>query len=373
MMLGSLGHASVAHGQAPSSQGKVDAAKTAFEAANDLYKAGKLVEAIAKLEESYALSSNAFLLFNIGRIHDELGQKELALHYFRKFLASAPANAPMRPDVVKRVAALEKEGVPEGDPARTRTPGGGAAIELRHDVVETSPPGQPIVVTVTAPRPDLRVEVQFRGSDDETFTTLLMTPRGDDRVATIPGDRVHGNYLQYFIEAKTPTGSVAARVGRSTSPNLIAIEGSSSSRAGLELDPLVDSRRFVDRPAQPPPPYGAATLVSTVAAGALIGTSIATYMLAKRQSDRLRADATACGMPPCTPFDEAYDQRLQTLGERYNLAYRVSAVLSIGAVGAAGYFWYRRLSERPTAARPMLSVAPVVGDGFVGATTIGAF
>ena len=84
--------------QAPPTQAELDQAKKAFEEGNALYKAGKLPEAIDKLKESFRLSRNAFLLYNIGHTYDQLGQKDMVLFYYRKFLASAPANAPRRFD-----------------------------------------------------------------------------------------------------------------------------------------------------------------------------------------------------------------------------------------------------------------------------------
>jgi len=91
----------------PPTQQDLAAAKKEFEAGNALYKQGKLAEAVERLKESYRLSKNAFLLYNIGHIYDQLGQKDKTLEYFKKFLAEAAANAPMRPDVQKRVTELE--------------------------------------------------------------------------------------------------------------------------------------------------------------------------------------------------------------------------------------------------------------------------
>src|SRR4051812_5147121 len=85
--------------EVPPTADQLAQAKKAFEDGNALYKAGKLPEAIDKLKESFRLSRNAFLLYNIGHIYDELGQKDVVLFYYKKFLASAPPTAPMRGNV----------------------------------------------------------------------------------------------------------------------------------------------------------------------------------------------------------------------------------------------------------------------------------
>jgi len=247
-------------------------------------------------------------------------------------------------------------------------------VELRHQPVESSKPNTPVDITVSAPEDgDLTITLSYRGSDDTTFTVMPMTRRESELVGRIPADRVHGNYVQYYLEARNRAGTIVARAGKSTSPNLIKIEGGATSGVGLEIDPLAQSRRFGERPPAPPPPYARATLISSGAAAVMIGTTITMYLLAKMQSDALRADSTSCGLPPCTPFDKDYDHRLETLGERYNTAYHVTLALSVASAGVAGYFWYRRLSTKKAAPAETLSIAPVVGDGFTGAATMGRF
>ncbi len=372
-----LGRGALADEPPPPTKDQLELAKKAFEDGNALYKAGKLVEAIVKLKESYKLSRNPFLLYNIGHTYDQLGQKEQALFYFRKFLAAAPADAPMRPDVIRRVAEFDKDGVPETDPdapkvAPPTTPDK-PIVEIVHTPVEAAEPNKPVELTAVVPKdPPLTVTLFYRRSDEATFTSVPMTPRETDLVAQIPGDKMQGNYVQYYIEARDQANAVVARVGKSTSPNLINILGG-PTRSGLELDDPLTVHRDVPV-AKPPTPYFKETWISTAAAGTLITTSIIMYALAKKESDALRDDATGCGTPPCTVFDEAYDQRLQTLGKRYSLAYKITLVLGVGAAGTAGYFWYRRVTAKKAAADDKRwAIAPIVGDDFAGAATVGSF
>ncbi len=353
---------------------QLDAAKKAFEDGNALYKAGKLVEAIPKLKESYKLSRNPFLLYNIGRTYDQLGQKEVALFYFKKFLALGPPNAPMRAEVGKRVDELVKEGVPETDPDAVVAPAPKPSVELGHQPVESAAPNQPVEITATVPKDkNLTVTLNYRGADDTTFTSVPMTWRDTQLVAEIPGDKVRGNYIQYYLEAKDATGAVIARAGKSTSPNLSNIQGG-PTRAGLELDDPLKDQRFAPKP-KPKTPYEKETLISTGAAGVVIGTTVVMYLLASKYSDELHDDATSCGAPPCTPFDDAYDHRLETLGRRYNTAYHITLALSVASAGVAGYFWYRRMTTKKPQVEEQKrwTFAPVVGDDFAGAATVGHF
>src|SRR6185503_14306028 len=86
-----------------------------------LFDEGKLPEAIEKFKESYRLSKNPVLLYNIGFTLDQSGQKDKALFYYRKFLADAPKTAKQRKEVEKRAAEIDKENL-EADLNGTTTP-----------------------------------------------------------------------------------------------------------------------------------------------------------------------------------------------------------------------------------------------------------
>ena len=86
---------------------QLEQAKKAFGEGKALHDAGKLTEAIDKFKESYRLSRNPVLLYNIGLTLDEAGQKDTALFYYRKFLSDAPQTAGQRPTANERVKLLE--------------------------------------------------------------------------------------------------------------------------------------------------------------------------------------------------------------------------------------------------------------------------
>lgn len=235
---------------------QLENAKKAFGEGKALYDEGKLVEAVEKFKESYRLSRNPLLLYNIGHTLDQAGQKDKALFYFRKFLADAPQNAPQRKDVAKRVEVIEKENL-EADLNGTSTPttnptGGTQAAtkveepkkeikikpagtysekDFEHQLVETAPPGKPLDITAFVPEDSgFVVTLYYRGSGDAKFVAKPMKWRYKELVARIPAAKVEGSSIQYYIEAKDQAGTAVAKSGKSTSPNLINVEPGATPR-----------------------------------------------------------------------------------------------------------------------------------------------
>lgn len=387
---------------APPTKEQLDAAKKAFEEGNALFKAGKLDEAVEKLKESYRLSRNAFLLYNIGHTYDQLGNKELVLFYYRKFLAAAPANAPMRDGVQKRVAALEAENVqavtPEGETAENdaavvaATTSTFKASDFKHEQVETAPPGWPIDVTAVVPQEaGYTVKLFYRASGDASFTSKPMTWRNYELVARIPGTKATGKWVQYYIEVRDSADKLLTRSGKSTSPHLVNIETTAQKRY---YEDYVDEGGEVVAPApvegityaadgtvvqpedKPSTAFRAAKWGTTGAAVALIGTSLISFKLAGDQHDKLVADSSECGRPPCRPWDEEFGERVQTLGKRYDTIYKVTLGLGVATAGVATYLWIRDLTRKKSAAPAEGTAwmfAPAVTTDFAGATAAAEF
>jgi len=74
---------------------QLDQAKKAYGEGKALHDAGKLTEAVDKFKESYRLSKNPLLLYNIGFTLDEAKQKDLALFYYRPRRPSSAARSPI--------------------------------------------------------------------------------------------------------------------------------------------------------------------------------------------------------------------------------------------------------------------------------------
>jgi tetratricopeptide (TPR) repeat protein len=235
---------------------QLDAAKKAFGEGKELYDQGKFPEAVEKFKESYRLSRNPVLLYNIGHTLDQAGQKDKALFYYRKFLADAPAAAAQRKEVQKRVEVIEKENL-EADLNGTSTPtnavatnppaGGNTTEEkkpvqikpagtygekdFQHQLVEQAPPGKPLDVTAFVPEDSgFVVTLYYRGSGDAKFVAKPMKWRYKELVGRIPAAKVGGSSIQYYIEVKDQAGTPVAKSGKSTSPNLINVEPGATPR-----------------------------------------------------------------------------------------------------------------------------------------------
>jgi tetratricopeptide (TPR) repeat protein len=370
------------------------AAKKAFDEGNALYKAGKLDQAVERLKESYRLSHNAFLLYNIGHIYDQLGQKELVLFYFKKFLVDAPANAPLRPDVTKRVAALEQESSKPAEPEPVvEEPKPQTTVELKHTLVDSAPPGVPCDITASVPADaNLTVTLFYRPSGDVKFIAKPMVKRNDELVAHVPAAAMAGSWIQYYIEVRDAQNNLVTRNGKSTSPNLLAIENTAQPHFFADLVEPGESTTVKPQREQQlqstvqtggelqvdmvdtGPPFARAKWIASGTAVVLFGTSLTSYLVAKKQHDLLLSDSVSCGSPPCRQFDSEYDETIQGRGQRYDAVYKITLGAGVVAAGVAGYFWYRSMTaKRDNQTQTSWLIAPTVSDDFAGATAAARF
>jgi len=251
------GGPAIANDDTPPTPAQIEQAKKAFAEGKKLHDAGKLPEAIEKFKESYRLSKNPLLLYNIGLTMEEAGMEDLALFYYRKFMKDAPADAAQRGTVGERVTALEKKFNPGGAPppdanaakppepaAKPPTPAPGSspqkqikppgtysANDFQHVAVETAPPGKPLDVTAFVPEDSgFTVTLYFRTAGEGKFTPKPMRWRYKELIGRIPAPKMIGSSVQYYIEVKDTAGTVVTRSGKSTSPNLINLEKDASAR-----------------------------------------------------------------------------------------------------------------------------------------------
>ncbi len=400
-----LAHQAMAQG-APS-QEQLDAAKKAFGEGKAAHDAGKLPEAIEKFKESYRLSRNPVLLYNIALSLDENKQTDNALFYYRKFLSDAPAAATQRKEASERVKQLETEkldadlsGKPaevKPDPATTKPveaptkkdikikPAGTyAATDFQHQVVEDAPPGKPLDISAFVPEDSgWTVTLYYRAAGDSTFVAKPMVWHYKQLIARIPAAKVSGTSIQYYVEAKDQAGTSVAKSGKSTSPNLVNLDASVQPRffpdfsddATVEVktpaqrlhhddeDPL-NKNKQVEEPVEAPQPivegpagegfsdvgskkFNGAKWGTTIGAVALLGIGVGFYVLAGNQASALQDDTKSphgtCTQTPC-PFD-SYDRDLQSAGQRDQTISNVTLGIGIAGAVVAGYFWYRELSS----------------------------
>lgn len=83
-----------------------ESAQQHFDRGAKLYNLGHFQEAIGDFEKAYDLDPSPIFLFNIAQSHRQLGNKERALFFYRRYLEQAP-NAGNRDDVEKRMKDLQ--------------------------------------------------------------------------------------------------------------------------------------------------------------------------------------------------------------------------------------------------------------------------
>lgn len=112
-------------------QGQQEEARKHFLQGKARFKQGKYLEAVKSFEAAGRIKPSPVLDYNIGRCHAELGNHELGIAAFKRYLEGKP-NAPNREEVLDRIAKLQA---------------------ARKKMVEEQPPPEPASAP-TQPQPD---------------------------------------------------------------------------------------------------------------------------------------------------------------------------------------------------------------------------
>ena len=380
--------------------------------------------AVAAFKESYRLSRNPLLLYNIGFTLDQLGDRPMALFYYQKYLKDAPKSDGNRENAAARTAALEREieeenslgeagaaeqPAPEPDAAAGEQPGpggpaGGADVDsFQHVVIDEAPPGRPIDVSAFVPKDAAwKVILFYRAAGESKFAAVPMRPRYNELIARIPAAKTTGASVQYYIEVRDASGEVVDRSGRSTSPHLVFLDKNAKARYYADLG---DERAAPIDDDEAVAAGGGFTLESGESAGGsgwtdagssrfrklkwgttggaagLLALSGTLYLLSSKASSDLEAEALSSrdpaqcvgGDPPCRAFTD-HQQGLEARGQRLETFAHISLGVGAAAAIGAGVLWYldikdsraRRRSRSSGPEEPNFSAAPVIGDDFVG-------
>lgn len=391
----------------PPTPAQIEKAKKAFQEGKKFHEAKKLPEAIEKFKESYNLSKNPLLLYNIGFTMDEAGMEDLALFYYRKFLADAPADAAQRAEVDARVKVLEAKFNPgatkpaEPDPNAAKPEPGPkkplvikpagtySATDFQHEVVDVAPPAKPLDITAFVPEDSgFTVTLYFRTAGEGKFTSKEMRWRYKELVGRVPAPKMIGDAVQYYIEVKDTTGAVIAKSGKATSPNLVTLEANAPQRFYPDFteegeakisDADIKARDDEDDPlnkgkkketAQPTGPADDTVIGpvdsgqpgngfrdvgsskfkyvkwgSTIGAVTLIGLGAFSFYTANNYATQLEDDYTQCGAPPCKAYDSVAAD-WESTGKRWQTIANVSFVVGGVATVIAGYYWYKELTAK---------------------------
>jgi hypothetical protein len=403
----------------PPTPEQLEKAKAAFAAGKKAFDDKQLDVAVEKFKESYRLSRNPLLLYNIGFTFDQMGLKDKALFYYQKFLSDAPQEAGQRAEVTARAKVLEAElaaAADTGENTAEPTTGGRKPprptrtfdiAEFDHQVIEEAPPGKPLDLTAYVPEDSgWQVTMFYRAGGDARFTSVAMRSRYNELVGRVPATKMQGVSIQYYLEVRTPDGKVLTRVGKPGSPNIVYLEPKARPRyypdledengAFIEVGPVVgpagprsrgdglrDGGYFEVGTRQ----FRRGKWIATGTSAVLLGTSLAFYLMAAGNSSALEGEAATANDPshcgaapkPCETFG-SYGRSLQSVGKRNELVSRITLGVSAAAVGIAAYYWYKdvkaaRKAERAAAAAPppasglsSLIVVPAADDGYLGGT-----
>lgn len=395
------------------SQADLDKARDAYLKGAALIEEQKLEEAVASFKSSYRLSRNPLLLYNIGWTLHEMGDKEMALFYYEKFLSDAPADAAQRDFVTGEVKRLQREveadavfegGASTGDAGSATTgepeaPPAPDVTELQHKVVDAAPPGKPLDLTAFVPDDaDWQVTLFYRGPGELKYVSTGMRERYNELVGRIPAAKMKGTAVQYYIEAKDKSGAVVDRSGQATSPHLVFVD---ETVAPKYYPDLVDERDYVKEtpPSGQQAPGGGwmdvesstfryAKWGTTGTAAGMLTLSVSFYLLAANSASSLEGEAagsvdgdTCPSGPPCRTFSD-HQKDLEATGQRYETLANVTLGVGVVAAGVAGYLWYRELEDQNETTRAAdastsddsrFTAVPLIDRDYVGAGAIFEF
>ena len=128
-----------------------ESGKAYFESGVRQYNLGHFKEAIVEFEKAYNIDPAPILLFNIAQSHRQLGDKERALFFYRRYLEQAPAAGNKR-EVEQRMKDLTESLQQERD-LKQKPPPGVETTERSTTGPVPPPPPPPRTRTLISPSP----------------------------------------------------------------------------------------------------------------------------------------------------------------------------------------------------------------------------
>jgi hypothetical protein len=207
----------------------------------EAYRAGQFEAAIGELKQAYLLKRLPALLLNLGQTYRKLGDVDLALHFYRRYLDEAPAGSADRDEATATVRALQAElssaarpaAPPADEPvaaapvaaAEPAAPADDDKLPFSHTVIEAAPPDTPLDVRVSmAPVDGVKAFVYYRGAGESDYRRVVMRPRGAEKIGRIPAAAMTDIAVQYYVEARGADGAVLQSSGTQANPNIIMID-----------------------------------------------------------------------------------------------------------------------------------------------------
>ncbi|RMH37053.1 MAG: hypothetical protein D6689_21475 [Deltaproteobacteria bacterium] len=115
----------------------------------------------------------------------------------------------------------------------------GSVSGMQHDLVDEADAGvdRQITAHVAADVKAARVVLYYRPESASDFVEVPMTKVGEcSYTGTIPGDKLRGEYMHYYVAALNTDGKVVASRGSAGSPNIIEIRAGAAAGGGALAD-----------------------------------------------------------------------------------------------------------------------------------------
>jgi tetratricopeptide (TPR) repeat protein len=142
-----------------------EAARQAANRGMAAYNLGSYEEAARAYEESYRLVQDPVLLFNLGQSWRLAGNPDKALIAYRSYLRTAPADAPNRAQVERRIPELEALiARARSAPTPLAAPGAPATAARPRPMVALAPPPEPRAAPAFVPSVGARPDADHDGS-----------------------------------------------------------------------------------------------------------------------------------------------------------------------------------------------------------------
>ena len=337
----------------PAHADKVAKAKEIYLEGVEAYRAERFVDAAEKFRESYELSGRTTLLFNIAATWEEAGRKELALKFYKHYLAEN-WDAPNRPEVEAKMETLDKEIRAAWPTVTINTKPQGASVRLgagSSAQVGESPatfqvaPGRHRIVAAKAGHTTEFMDIKVVADTPQSVTISLKESKGTGKVAL----RIRPKGAAVTINGD-PIGIApfAEPLELSEGNYWVTVEAEEYApwTSGLVVTRDKTAKLVVTLASTRPPerfPYESAALWTGVGATAAIAGGLAFGWGAQQIHDEL-SEVKANGR---TPDTERMDQGRLYLGVE-------TALLAVGIAAAltAGTMWL--IADAPPAQSPVV-------------------
>jgi len=187
-------------------------AKKHYKLGQDAYTDGKYDLAIKELKRAYVLKRIPAILVNIAMTYRKTKDYEMAIYFYKKFLADVPADDKQRPSIEAAIGEVEKERTAASQPQLAPAK---PAVELAKPAVEAA---KPAVEAVKAAEPvKSAIEAAKPGADAAKPVADAAKPVADAATATVPvqapaPEKAASEWAHTPVDAAPPGQPVDIRV-----------------------------------------------------------------------------------------------------------------------------------------------------------------